>query len=114
MCGTGVNLGNEWVTRPPPPRPPRFNTQHLAVHSFRLFYSIWLTFQYLMKAELLWLPIVGWKAVLAKDIFVHRQTQSSFRRLLLSTTRSLKAGNSIMTFPGKARDFSTTAMRETS
>lgn len=58
-----------------------------------------------MKAELLWLPIVGWKAVLAKDIFVHRQTQSSFLRLLRSTTSSLKAGNSIMTFPGKARDF---------
>lgn len=60
----------------------------------------WLLIQYLMKAELLWLPIVGWKAVLARDIFVHRSTQSSFRRLLKSTTRSLKAGNSIMTFPG--------------
>ncbi|CAM9505655.1 unnamed protein product [Pylaiella littoralis] len=59
--------------------------------------------KYLMKAELLWLPIVGWKAVLARDIFVHRQTQSSFRRLLKSTTRSLKAGNSIMTFPEGTR-----------
>lgn len=61
-----------------------------------------LVSQYLMKAELLWLPIVGWKAVLARDIFVHRQTQSSFRRLLKSATRSLQAGNSIMTFPGAA------------
>lgn len=54
-----------------------------------------------MKAELLWLPIVGWKAVLARDIFVHRQTSETFRRLLVTTTRSLKAGNSIMTFPGE-------------
>eukprot|EP00752_Nemacystus_decipiens_P009208 g8224.t1 len=61
------------------------------------------TVKYLMKAELLWLPIVGWKAVLARDIFVHRSTQSSFRRLLKSTTRSLKAGNSIMTFPEGTR-----------
>ena len=53
-----------------------------------------------MKAELLWLPIVGWKAVVARDIFVHRQTSATFRKLLESTTRSLKAGNSIMTFPG--------------
>eukprot|EP00903_Cladosiphon_okamuranus_P011762 g11056.t1 len=59
--------------------------------------------KYLMKAELLWLPIVGWKAVLARDIFVHRSTQSSFRNLLQSTTRSLKAGNSIMTFPEGTR-----------
>lgn len=54
-----------------------------------------------MKAELLWLPVVGWKAVLARDIFVHRQTSATFRRLLQSATRSLKAGNSIMTFPGE-------------
>lgn len=59
-------------------------------------------FQYLMKAELLWLPIVGWKAVLARDIFVHRGTSTTFRQLLRSTTRTLKAGNSIMTFPGTA------------
>lgn len=63
-----------------------------------------LVFQYLMKAELLWLPVVGWKAVLARDIFVRRSTQSSFRQLLRSTTRALKAGNSIMTFPGTASD----------
>lgn len=60
----------------------------------------WVPFQYLMKAELLWLPVVGWKAVLARDIFVHRGTSTTFRQLLRSTTRSLKSGNSIMTFPG--------------
>ncbi|CAM9136592.1 unnamed protein product [Scytosiphon promiscuus] len=59
--------------------------------------------KYLMKAELLWLPIVGWKAVLAKDIFVHRQTSATFRQLLRVTTRSLKKGNSIMTFPEGTR-----------
>lgn len=64
------------------------------------FVPVALVLQYLMKAELLWLPIVGWKAVLARDIFVHRQTSATFRKLLKSTTSSLKAGNSIMTFPG--------------
>ncbi|CAM9173431.1 unnamed protein product [Ectocarpus sp. 4 AP-2014] len=59
--------------------------------------------KYLMKAELLWLPIVGWKAVLARDIFVHRGTSTTFRQLLRSTTRTLKAGNSIMTFPEGTR-----------
>ncbi|CAM9970114.1 unnamed protein product [Ascophyllum nodosum] len=59
--------------------------------------------KYLMKAELLWLPIVGWKAIVARDIFVHRQTIATFRRLVKTTTGSLKAGNSIVTFPEGTR-----------
>lgn len=86
------------------PSRPR-GTSFLVVSPFHSLFGLGqtvLVLQYLMKAELLWLPIVGWKAVLARDIFVHRSTQSSFRQLLRSTTRSLNAGNSIMTFPGTA------------
>ncbi|KAG5176569.1 hypothetical protein JKP88DRAFT_335503 [Tribonema minus] len=59
--------------------------------------------KYLTKAELAWMPLIGWKAVLAGDILVRRADKSSFRRLIADASASLRAGNCLVAFPEGTR-----------
>eukprot|EP00953_Heterococcus_sp_UTEX-ZZ885_P032254 16847-Heterococcus_DN1.PRE.1 len=59
--------------------------------------------KYLTKAELAYMPIIGWKAVMAGDILVQRQSARTFKRLIAQTAASLRAGNCLVAFPEGTR-----------
>jgi 1-acyl-sn-glycerol-3-phosphate acyltransferase len=49
------------------------------------------------------MPIIGWKAVMAGDILVQRQSARTFKRLIAQTAASLRAGNCLVAFPEGTR-----------
>ena len=49
------------------------------------------------------MPIIGWKALLAGDLLVHRQNSKTFKKLLTTAAQSLTAGNCLVAFPEGTR-----------
>ena len=46
---------------------------------------------------------IGWKALAAGDILVHRQSASTFKKLISSAAGSLSSGNCLVAFPEGTR-----------
>ncbi|CAM9734496.1 unnamed protein product [Discosporangium mesarthrocarpum] len=94
-------VGTEWL--PDRGEQAVFVSNHTSYLDIPVMACLPRLFKYLMKAELRWLPLVGWKAVLARDIFVKRQSRASFPHLLKRVQQSVSAGNSIAAFPEGTR-----------
>jgi len=60
-------------------------------------------FKYISKVEILRIPLIGWAMALAKHIAIRRTDRASQIKTLKDAIETLKAGNSLVTFPEGTR-----------
>lgn len=103
LFGAGVRV--EGVENlPPAGEPVMYVPNHCSfLDIFTLSGYIPRRFKYISKIEILRIPLIGWAMGYAKHIAIRRMDRASQLKTLKDAVETLKAGNSLVTFPEGTR-----------
>ena len=99
----GVKVENAEVL-PPAGEPVMYCPNHCSfLDIFALSGYLPRRFKYISKIEILRIPLIGWAMRFAKHIAIRRTDRASQLKTLKDAIETLKAGNSLVTFPEGTR-----------
>merc|ERR1719387_3485933 len=103
VFGAFVKVENAGVL-PPADEPIMYTPNHCSfLDIFALSGYLPRRFKYISKIEILRIPLVGWAMGFAKHIAIRRTDRKSQLKTLRNAVRTLKDGNSLVTFPEGTR-----------
>ena len=89
---------------PPPTEAVMYTPNHCSfLDIFSLSGYLPRRFKYISKIEILRIPLIGWAMLFAKHIAIRRSDRASQMQTLKDAIETLKAGNSLVTFPEGTR-----------
>jgi len=101
----GVKLNVELAGAPlDPKRPYVFMANHASmIDIWAVFVGVPLSFRFIAKKQLSFIPLFGWAMGAGRFIFIDRQNPVAARRSIDEAARRIKAGQSVVIFPEGTR-----------
>ena len=100
----GVKLNVELAGKLDPKRPYVFMANHASmIDIWAVFIGVPLSFRFIAKKQLSFIPLFGWAMGAGRFIFIDRQNAVAARRSIEEAARRIKAGQSVVIFPEGTR-----------
>ncbi len=78
-------------------------SNHQSMVDILLGYRLFFHFKWIAKAELFWVPFIGWNMLLNRYVFVRRGDRKSILEMMKKAEKHLQRGNSVYIFPEGTR-----------
>ncbi len=100
----GVRLKVEQIAPLDPKRPYVFMCNHASmIDIWAVFVALPVSFRFIAKKQLSYIPLFGWAMGAGRFIFIDRQNAVAARRTIEEAARRIKAGQSVVIYPEGTR-----------
>lgn len=100
----GVKLKLQHDAQLDPGRPYVFMCNHASmIDIWAAFVAVPVSFRFIAKKQLSWIPIFGWAMASGRMIFIDRQNAVAARRSIDEAVRRIRAGQSVVIYPEGTR-----------
>jgi 1-acyl-sn-glycerol-3-phosphate acyltransferase len=104
LAVAGVELKVQHHGELDPSRPYVFMCNHASmIDIWAAFVAVPVSFRFIAKKQLAWIPIFGWAMAAGRMIFIDRQNAVAARRSIEEAVRRIRSGQSVVIYPEGTR-----------